>query len=357
MSPKVSVIILNWNQPEFTVDCVKSVLRQDYVDFEILVVDNGSRDDSVEIFKREFRGDPKIRVIMNPGNLGYAGGNNEGVKHSNGEYIVILNNDTIVEENWLQYLVDGIESDEGVGSVSSMEIREGRKTDAESYRKLGSTLSLLGYPARYRQKKPLENLDYVDVMAIRGVSFIYKKNLVELPFDPDYFIYAEDIYLSLLLAMKGYRNMRSTKSVIHHFHNITKKKGDVKINKYFIYLGERNRLMNILLFYETKNLFKILPLTLTGVLFVNLSEPRKIPSRLKSYMWLLSHPPEILRKRRYIQKQRKIPDEEVIKHMSCKLYEERRISNPVARRILEFMNSMFCIYCRIVNLKTVEIQA
>jgi len=279
--PKVSIIILNWNQPEFTVNCVKSVLKQSYQDFEILLVDNGSEDNSLEIFRKEFGKNEKIRILETGKNLGYAGGNNFGVKKARGEYVAILNNDTLVEENWLLELVTGLESDDKIGAVSSLEIREGKKKERD-YRKIGITTSLLGYDVKYKCKDKLENPPLVNFFGIKGVSFIYRKNLVDLPFDPEYFIYAEDVYLGWLLRLKGYRNKLAhyAKPSIHHFHNITKK-GSKKMGKYFVYLGERNRLINILIFYELKNLLKIVPLVLTGIVLFNLFEPRKFPYRSK----------------------------------------------------------------------------
>ncbi len=125
MPPKVSVIILNWNQPRLTVDCINSVLKQKYTNFEILLVDNASRDNSVEIFEERFGDNEKIRIIVNPENLGYAGGNNEGVKRARGDYIAILNNDTTVEKDWLEELIKALESDGKIGSVSSKVIKMG----------------------------------------------------------------------------------------------------------------------------------------------------------------------------------------------------------------------------------------
>ena len=199
--PKVSIIILNWNQPEFTVNCVKSVLEQTYKDFEILIVDNDSTDDSVEIFRKEFEDTENIRIIKNPENVGYAGGNNEGVKKAKGDYIVILNNDTLVEKDWLEHLVIPLESDEKIASVSSLEMLVGKKKNVD-FGEVGITTSLLDYHARYKYKKRLKDADLVDMFAIKGFSFIYKKDLVDLPFDPEYFIYAEDVYFGRLFKLR-----------------------------------------------------------------------------------------------------------------------------------------------------------
>lgn len=353
MPPKVSIIILNWNQPEFTINCVKSVLKQDYNDFEILLVDNGSDDNSLEIFEKEFSENKKIRILETGKNLGYAGGNNFGVENAKGDYITILNNDTIVEENWLSELVKGLESEEKTGAVSSWEIREGVE-DRVDTKSLGFTNTLLGYQVTYHYKKSLEKTDIINLLPIDGCSFIYKKNIIDQPFDSEYFIYAEEIYLAWLLNLKGYKNKLATKSIVHHFHNIAKK-SNRKINRYFVYLGERNRLMNFILFYELKNLIKVLPLAFLGILILNLSEPTKMPHRIKSYIWLLCHPIKIMKKREHIQKQRLISDEKIIKKMSYKFIDESKVEKIYLQNILGIINKFFRLYCKLVGLNTVDI--
>jgi len=359
MQPKVSVIILNWNQPEFTVNCIKSVLDQDYQDFEILLLDNGSRDDSVKIFRKEFGDNERIQIVASPDNLGYAGGNNEGVKKADGEYAVILNNDTTVERDWLGELVRALEGDEKIAAVSATEIRGGEAQEGRNIidlKKMKPVQTLLGYSAYYKLKKPLERAELVDVFGIDGCSFIYQKELANPPFDPDYFIYAEDAYLGWLLRLKGYRTMLSTTAIVHHFHNVVKKKEGQKINKYFVYLGERNRILNMLTLFGLGTLVKIMPLLLINVILMNIFEPRKAPCRAKSYLWLLTHPGLIIKKRKRIQVQRMVPDSTIIAENSCKLMEETRINNPAFRTILVFLNGFFRIYCRLVNLKTGEIE-
>ena len=98
-APRVAVIILNWNGKDDTLECLASVQQIAYPNLETIVVDNGSRDDSVEAFRQRF---PAISVIATSENLGYAGGNNVGLRHAlanNTDYVLLLNNDTIVDPN------------------------------------------------------------------------------------------------------------------------------------------------------------------------------------------------------------------------------------------------------------------
>jgi len=353
MPLKVSIIILNWNQPEFTVNCVNSILKQGYQDFEILLVDNNSQDNSVEIFRKNFGRNKKIRIIENSDNLGYAGGNNEGVRHAKGEYVVILNNDTTVEENWLKELVKAIKSDERIGAASSLEERVGLKQIPIDWTREGMTRTLLWHPIRFERKRALENSGILPQLPIKGCSFIYKKDLANPPFDPEYFIYAEDDYLAWILELKDYQNKIAVNSRVKHFYNIVKKSSS-KMNKYFVFLGERNRLMNLLIFYELFTLFRIFPLIITNIFFLNLIEPRKAPYRIKAYLWLLSHPWKVLKKRRHVQGQRKISDKDILAKLSCKLRDENVFKKRFLRILLRVLNGFFCLYCSLVRLKTIE---
>ena len=103
--PSVTVIVLNWNGKDLTIECLESLKQVNYSNFNILVVDNGSTDGSVELLKEKF---PEVSILVLEKNLGYAGGNNRGfdsLKHDQPEYVIFLNNDTIVDENFIEPLV------------------------------------------------------------------------------------------------------------------------------------------------------------------------------------------------------------------------------------------------------------
>ena len=103
--PSVTVIVLNWNGKDLTIECLESLKQVNYSNFNILVVDNGSTDGSVELLKEKF---PEVSILVLEKNLGYAAGNNRGfdsLKHDQPEYVIFLNNDTIVDENFIEPLV------------------------------------------------------------------------------------------------------------------------------------------------------------------------------------------------------------------------------------------------------------
>lgn len=105
---KVAFVILNYNNSQDTVECIESVQKIDYKNFEIILIDNDSTDDSVDILSSKF---PEITLIQTGINLGYAGGNNVGIKKaidSKADYICVLNNDVVVDTNFLTILIDSI---------------------------------------------------------------------------------------------------------------------------------------------------------------------------------------------------------------------------------------------------------
>ncbi|NQU98295.1 glycosyltransferase family 2 protein [Candidatus Woesearchaeota archaeon] len=351
MTEKVSVIILTWNQMDITISCVKSVLKQDYNNFEILIVDNGSTDNSIEIFEKEFGKNKKISIYNTKKNIGYAGGNNFGVRHAKGKYYVVLNNDTLVEKDWLKELVKAVKSEKNIGAVSAFEYKyEGEKCINKG---LVTNATVLYHEANGKNIKYYKDWDYKETFGLRGGSFIVRKDIANPPFDPEYFIYAEDSYLGWKLRLMGYKNLLSFKAIVHHYHNAVRRKNK-QMDKYFSFLGERNHTMNVFLFYERKNLIKILPILIMSKLFINIYKPSKILPRMKAYTWLILNAKKVLKKRKQIQKVRTIGDEKVLSMLSGIFYSEDIIRKPILKKVIRFLNFICLKYCQLVRLKTSE---
>ncbi len=348
---KVSIIILNYKQKELTVNCLKSVLSQDYKDFEIILVDNASQDGSVELFKKEFGPDKKIKIVESKENTGYTGGNNLGYKYANGKYVAVLNNDTIVDKKWLVELIAGLESGENVAMSTSVVINVPSLDNLSPYKKQVEqrkmwTTTLLEYPAVLDKKER-----FAKTFAVHGGSFIFKRKIVKNLFDPDYFIYAEETKLSWLTRIRGFEIVQCRNSIFYHLTNVVKKSSG-KINKHFTFLGERNRILNYFTFYSPQNIIRALPLLIINVIILNIFEIRKLPYRFKSYFWVLFHPGFLSKKRKEVQRQRKVKDKEIIKYMSHKLYQENE--KGVSRIILKVINAVFKGYCFLVRLKVIR---
>ncbi len=118
--PSVSIIIVNFNGKRFLKECLSAVLGANYPNFEVIVVDNASTDQSVEFLSNSFPEEKRLKIIINQENLGFGPANNVGFEEAKGDYIVFLNNDTSVEPEWLAALVDAMENDETIGLASCL---------------------------------------------------------------------------------------------------------------------------------------------------------------------------------------------------------------------------------------------
>src|SRR3989338_229852 len=289
-NPKVSVIVLNWNGIHYTVPCIESLKKQSYRDFELVVVDNGStKDNSVEQLKK-IKG---IKLVLNSSNLGFAGGNNSGVKAASAaKYIALLNNDAVVPKDWLGEMVAAMDSNPELGEAMSKVYNRYSEKDYH-FGSYGTTTHLL-FITLYDFK--VSEKSYVPIFSSSGGAMIFRRELVELPFDEDYFIYHEDSYLGWLLRLKGHKVGVVPKAIVYHEGEATIK--DVRsMSNFFTYLGERNRLMNIFIFYSPLTLLRLLPLLALTTLFTNLYDFKRFHIRLRSYLWLLLHFPKVLSKR------------------------------------------------------------
>ena len=115
----VSVLTLNWNGKEDTIECVDSLLKLEYLNYEVVIIDNGSKDGSVDAFKERY--EDKVHIIENSTNLGFGGGFNVGIDYSinsEADYTLIINNDTVADKYFLKHLVNVAEDYEAVGIVT-----------------------------------------------------------------------------------------------------------------------------------------------------------------------------------------------------------------------------------------------
>ncbi len=116
--PLVYIIILNWNGWQHTLNCVTSLERVKYPNLETIVIDNGSEDDSVERIKASF---PDLQLLQMDTNLGFTGGNNQGIRHAlehNADYILLLNNDVIVDPDFLDIMVETVQNEKRLGALN-----------------------------------------------------------------------------------------------------------------------------------------------------------------------------------------------------------------------------------------------
>lgn len=332
---RISIVIPNFNGKDYLENCLTSLFQQTLQAMEIIVVDNGSTDGSPAFLRSRF---PQVKVLAQATNLGFAGSCNLGVAAAVGDWVVLLNNDTVVEPDWLAELVRTSEPEE-VAVVGSRCLTQGVPP---AYYEMNGTLNVLGYNIM-RVFRDLRQVFYVS-----GCAVLIKKKLLPVPFDDDYFLYAEDVYMGWRARLLGYGVLQSPRSVVHHVGSATTSK---QRRGFVLYHQQRNRVLNLFLFYEGKTLLKLLPLLLLDLLGKVVEgltvKPGTFQALLKGYLWLLFNSRRVLEKRRRIQSKRRLPDREILKWMSCKLVNAEGGGG-------RFLNGLSRRYCRFLKLHTVE---
>lgn len=233
----VSVIILNWNNKDVIFDCMDSVLRKTHQNREIILVDNGSRDGSLEIIKEKYAG--TIRIIENRKNLGFAEGVNIGIRASRGEFIALLNSDAVAEEYWLEEMIKTIDRSEKIGMCACKIYLAGRDRVIDN---TGGMICRDGLGmGRGRLAKDEGQFDHLtEALSPSGCAAVYRRKMLEEAglFDRHFFVYAEDIDVALRGHLLGYRCAFNPHAVVfHRFSSSTNPVSDLKA-----YYVERNRM-------------------------------------------------------------------------------------------------------------------
>jgi len=215
--PSVSVIILNYNGQSYLENCISSALRTKYSNFEIILVDNASTDSSLKMVEEAFGKDSRLRIIRNTENSGFSEGNNIGMGYSKGTYVVFLNNDTVVEPDWLTFLVDAMEKDHSIGLAQSLLLAmDGEKIQLAGW--LFSNYLLTQYPIALNKAKNLKMPSIFEVSYVSGASMIIRRDLVNKIglFESHIPFFYDDTLLSLKTWLAGKRVVTVTKSKVRH---------------------------------------------------------------------------------------------------------------------------------------------
>lgn len=208
MEPKVVITVLNWNRASDTIECVDSLQNLVYPSFEIVVVDNASTDGSVPALEHKF---PALKINRNSRNLGYAGGNNVGIRYAldhGADYILLLNNDTVVDKDLVRDLVSVIQREPQAGIVSPTiyDYREPKKVwfaGASIDWETGESPH-----AGLGERDSGQFNRVIEVDCVTGCAMMVSRAVFERVglLDPDYFLYYEDTDLCVRAAKAGFKS-------------------------------------------------------------------------------------------------------------------------------------------------------
>ncbi len=236
--PVVSIVVVNWNGLVYLKGCLATLTDQAFRYFEIIVVDNGSDDGSVEFISGRY---PQVVVLENKTNRGFAAANNQGIGIARGRYIAVLNNDAEVDKDWLKNLVrraDSSSSDVGMWTCKILSMDDHITIDSVG----GLLISSCGIAkGRGRSEKDRGQYDGDDEVFIpSGCAAMYRREMLDKVglFDEDFFAYCEDTDLGLRARLAGWKTQSVPDAIVyHHYSGTTGRYTPVKA-----YLVERNHI-------------------------------------------------------------------------------------------------------------------
>ena len=305
--PLISIIILNYNAEKFLDECLNSIYKTEKVNFEIILVDNASTDKSYRECVKKF---PGIKLIENKKNLGYCEGNNVGIRASKGEYVVVLNPDTIVTPTWLSELIHAYQKNgEGIYQPKIL-----ATTDHDMLLSSGQFIQLFGfgYSRGKGEKHVQESTNIEKISYASGTCLFTSKNILEKldNFDSFLFAYHDDLDLCWRGVMLGINSFYVPRSII--FHPI--EGYSFKWSKFKFYLMERNRQYCILTHFSKSSYLKMLPSLILVDFAVSLFYLKKgmFITKIKTSLNILKNLTKISEKYDEIQSKRIMSDKEIL---------------------------------------------
>lgn len=334
--PDVSVVILNFNGKECLKECLKSLQRQSYKSFEVIVSDNKSTDGSQEMVRKLF---PKFKLLANDKNYGVSEGYNRGINIAKGRYVATLANDMVLDRNWIKEVVSVFKDKKAAAAGSFIKNKDEGFYRGEKV--FGFYMDLLGNPATLHKETP----GYI--FGPSGAMFDRRK--IPVPYDNDYFYSGDEIYLGWQALLKGYNTAQANNAKLFHIGRVSVNAGNV--SAFVEFHGEKDRYLNLLVFYSAGSLLKIMPLMIINTLLTLITSipRRRIHIRLKSYWWLLTHIPLIVRKRSEMQKQRKAKEKDVFRYITYRI----PYNIPI---VTQAINALLYLYCFVLRIPVRERQ-
>lgn len=303
--PTLSILIVTYNSMKHLGPCLEAV-SETRTDHEIVIVDNGSSDGTLTWLHENH---PRCKVIE-AANGGYAMGNNIAAAHAGGEFFLVLNPDTVVSAGAVDHMVSLISADRDSIITPKLLQHDGTVNTC------GTTMHFTGITSCNGLGERAENYSGVFAsLILSGAAFLISREAWEAVqgFDPAFFMYMEDVDLSLRLRLLGYRILCDAEATVYHDYTL-------RLEPRKLFYLERNRLMMIAKVYEGRTWRRLLP----GLVMAELATwsysvmkgPRFVWARFMAYVWVMARLPYILVTRSTVQAQRRVRDASLLSLMS-----------------------------------------
>lgn len=308
MSNSVSIIILTYNSTNFLDSCLESIFSLDFEDFELIIVDNASSDDTQKQLSKIIPPDNiNLKIILNSKNLGYGLGNKVGIDNSKGDFIAIINPDVVLEKSWLKNIIKIIKQDSKIFSV------HGKILDSQNnVSSLGGILDIYG---AVTQKTSSNSTPF---FYTPGTAFLFRRNIYSLlEIDPNFFMYYDDVDLSWQAIMYGYKVRYCEDALSVHLEGNTF--SQITLTKFYcisknrIYMCMKNYSLNRII----KRIFQIHLLIFLDSVYYSIKHKssKYLIIGIKAWFWNLKHFKELIKQRKKIHAKRILSDKEIESYM------------------------------------------
>lgn len=305
--PKVSIVVSNYNglKLDLVLHSLSSILKADYPNFEVILVDNASTDNTVSQVMRKFSKDKRLKIIKNSVNM-YSQGLNLGLANSDGVYVVFFNNDIEFKSGYLQKVVGLFRKEPQAALIQGKLLYF---YDHKIIDSAGETMDIYGNPITIGagEKDSDKYNRQTQILSASGSASVIRRSALDIigNFDSDYGIGYEDMDLALRLRLNGFRILYLPDAVIYHKRGQTDLSAMVRVKVRWHF--NKNRLATMIKNYPILLLIKALPITILLYILAGLWEifiKRKVSlgiTRFSAIFWVVKNFPGLLKKRFFIR--------------------------------------------------------
>lgn len=321
----ISIVIANYNGEKYLNTCLKSVLISNYHNFELLIVDDGSTDSSIEMIDQFMKKDKRIKLIRNDRNLGAAASRNRALKIYKGEIVVFLDNDTEVAENWLNNLMEPMLQDSKIGAAQALllDFKNRDSIQMAGGKLIKQAAWVIPYYQWNKYSEIKNDLSSINIIAI-SAALAVKREVINkvIGFDEKESVYTEDIDLSWRIWIAGYKVVLSPNAIVYHWtKSVLAREHMGATFKNIYYHLTKNSIRSMIKNYELANVIRYLLFSVgislgRGMLFIFLKRnSNALSGAVKGILWNIYNFFDTISARQQVQSVRVVSDKDLIKNI------------------------------------------